>query len=220
MVQWLRIHLPIQGTQVRSLFQEDSTCHGVTKPVHHSYWAYTALEPVLCNKKGHSNEKPVSTTGEQFPLTAIRGSPRIATRTQGSTALPCPRLSLIHSSTLSPYLISFSATLQAVLDLPYHAIYIYKNNQSNFSWFRMVKGGQWFLIVTGTYPKWSTKQFRILISRNYTLESQKTHSANFPLFWSYLEIFSEGWKGWDWIQESAIGMSYHLLGTSYVSGLS
>ena len=36
-VQWLRIHLPMQGTQVRSLVQEDPTCCGATKPVHHNY---------------------------------------------------------------------------------------------------------------------------------------------------------------------------------------
>ena len=36
-VQWLRIHLPMQGTQVRSLVQEDPTCRGATKPVHHNY---------------------------------------------------------------------------------------------------------------------------------------------------------------------------------------
>ena len=29
----------MQGTQVRSLVQEDSTCHGATKPTRHSYWA-------------------------------------------------------------------------------------------------------------------------------------------------------------------------------------
>ena len=32
-VQWLRICLPIQGTQVRSLVQEDSTCCKATKHV-------------------------------------------------------------------------------------------------------------------------------------------------------------------------------------------
>ena len=34
MVQWLRIHLPMQGTRVRALVREDPTCHRVTKPVH------------------------------------------------------------------------------------------------------------------------------------------------------------------------------------------
>ena len=68
--QWLRIYLPMQGTWVRALVQEDPTCHGATKPVQHNYWA-CALEPashnywarvpqllkpvrlesVLCNKK-------------------------------------------------------------------------------------------------------------------------------------------------------------------------
>ena len=36
-VQWLRIHLPMQGTQVQALVQEDPTCHGAAKPVRHSY---------------------------------------------------------------------------------------------------------------------------------------------------------------------------------------
>ena len=31
--QWLRIRLPMQGTRVRSLVQEDPTCRGATKPV-------------------------------------------------------------------------------------------------------------------------------------------------------------------------------------------
>ena len=31
-VQWFRIHLPMQGTWVQSLVQEDPTCHGATKP--------------------------------------------------------------------------------------------------------------------------------------------------------------------------------------------
>ena len=35
--QWLRICLPIQGTQVRALVQEDTTCRGATKPVCHNY---------------------------------------------------------------------------------------------------------------------------------------------------------------------------------------
>ena len=30
--QWLRIHLPMQGTWVRSLAREDPTCRGATKP--------------------------------------------------------------------------------------------------------------------------------------------------------------------------------------------
>ena len=33
-VQWLRIQLSMQGTQVRSLEGEDSTCHRATKPVY------------------------------------------------------------------------------------------------------------------------------------------------------------------------------------------
>ena len=36
-VQWLRIHLQMHGTQVRTLVAEDPTCHGATKPVSHNY---------------------------------------------------------------------------------------------------------------------------------------------------------------------------------------
>ena len=75
--QWLRIHQLMQGTRVRAVVREDLTCRGATKPVHHNYWAcaleptshnYWAhvpqllkperLQPVLCNKRSHRNEKP------------------------------------------------------------------------------------------------------------------------------------------------------------------
>ena len=35
--QWLRICLPMQGTQVRALVWEDPTCRGVAGPVSHNY---------------------------------------------------------------------------------------------------------------------------------------------------------------------------------------
>ena len=35
--QWLRIHLPVQGTQVGSLVREDPTCCLAAKPVCHNY---------------------------------------------------------------------------------------------------------------------------------------------------------------------------------------
>ena len=37
LVQRLRVCLPMQGTWVQSLVQEDSTCRGATKPVGHDY---------------------------------------------------------------------------------------------------------------------------------------------------------------------------------------
>ena len=64
--QWLRIRLPMQGTRVQALVQEDPTCRRATKPVRHNYWACepqllkpVCLEPVLCNKRSHCSEKPV-----------------------------------------------------------------------------------------------------------------------------------------------------------------
>ena len=50
--QWLRICLPMQGTRVRALVQEDPTCRGATKPVRHNYWA-CALEPTSHNYWAH-----------------------------------------------------------------------------------------------------------------------------------------------------------------------
>ena len=35
--QWLRICLLMQGTWVRALVWEDSTCHGASRPVSHNY---------------------------------------------------------------------------------------------------------------------------------------------------------------------------------------
>ena len=71
-VQWLRIHTPVQGTGVRSLIWEDSTCLRATKPVWcnswavcHNHWSLHTLEPVLCNKRRHCNQKPVHSKEEQ-----------------------------------------------------------------------------------------------------------------------------------------------------------
>ena len=55
MVQWLRFHLPAQGTQVQSLVQEDPTCCGATRPLSTSLHA---LEATLCDKKSHHMRSP------------------------------------------------------------------------------------------------------------------------------------------------------------------
>ena len=76
-VKCLRIRLPMQGTWVQALVQEDPTCHRATKPLchndwaralepaSHNYWAHMlqllkpmCLEPMLHNKRSHHNEKP------------------------------------------------------------------------------------------------------------------------------------------------------------------
>ena len=51
------ICLLMQGTQVRSLVQENLTCCGATKTVHHNYCSLYTLKPVLYNKRSHFNEK-------------------------------------------------------------------------------------------------------------------------------------------------------------------
>ena len=85
--EWIRISLPMQGMWVRSLLKEDPTCHRAVKPTTNApqpmnphsrahepqllSLCVTAteacmvqllkpacLEPVLCNKRRHCNEKP------------------------------------------------------------------------------------------------------------------------------------------------------------------
>ena len=60
-VQWIRIHLPMQGTRVQPLVWEDSTCQAATvsaplnywahalEPTRHSYWNLHALRPARHN---------------------------------------------------------------------------------------------------------------------------------------------------------------------------
>ena len=81
--QWKRNRQPRQGTQVRFLSREHSTCLGATKPGCHSYWAHTS-EPELYNKRSHNKEKPEHHSYSVAPLSAIRESPRTATKIQGN----------------------------------------------------------------------------------------------------------------------------------------
>ena len=79
--QWLRIRLPMQGTQVRALVPEDPTCHGAARPVYHNYWA-CVLQPTSHNYWAHVPQlkpvrlEPCSATRE---ATAMR-SPRTTTK--------------------------------------------------------------------------------------------------------------------------------------------
>ena len=50
LVQWLRICLPMEGTQVQPLIQEDHTCHRATKPMVHQ---------LVCPRPHAQQEKPL-----------------------------------------------------------------------------------------------------------------------------------------------------------------
>ena len=52
MAQWIRIHPPMQETQVHSLIREDPRCCGADEPVCHNYQA-CVLEPGRCNCWGN-----------------------------------------------------------------------------------------------------------------------------------------------------------------------
>ena len=86
-VQWLRNHLPMQGTSIQSLVWEDTTCRGATTIVCHDYWAHAIglqppkpahLEPMLLNKKSPC------TAAEYPPLITTRENLCTATKTQHS----------------------------------------------------------------------------------------------------------------------------------------
>ena len=90
-VQWIGICLPMQGTWVRSLVWENSTCLGATKQVRHNSWAYllqllkpACQEPLLYNVRSHHNETPTHCNEEQPLLSTTRESPCTAVKTQWS----------------------------------------------------------------------------------------------------------------------------------------
>ena len=75
-----RIHLPVRGTQVRSLVWEDPTGCGATKSTWHNCWACAlestchdygsphALEPVVHNQRSPCKEKPSQWEGLTLQL--------------------------------------------------------------------------------------------------------------------------------------------------------
>ena len=74
---WIRIHFPMQGTQVWSLVQEDSTSLGATMPACHNFWV-GSLEP-----ESRSYWAPVPLLLEPSglePRTAARGAHTPRTR--------------------------------------------------------------------------------------------------------------------------------------------
>ena len=76
-VQWLIICLPMQGTWVRALVQEDPTCCRATKPVRHNYWP-CALEPLSHNywaRMPGTRAPQREATAMRSPCTAAKSCP-------------------------------------------------------------------------------------------------------------------------------------------------
>lgn len=53
MVQWVRIHLPLQGTQDQYLVWEDSTCRTAAKPACYNYWSLRSRTHALQTLEAH-----------------------------------------------------------------------------------------------------------------------------------------------------------------------
>ena len=66
-VQWIGFCLPIQGTSVRSVVQEDSTCLGATKPVSSNY----CTEARAHKSRVTQQEKPPQRDGERAGLVVL-----------------------------------------------------------------------------------------------------------------------------------------------------
>jgi len=66
-VHWLRMYLPMQGTQVRSLVWEDPTCLRGTKPVLHNRRSYHNEKPVHWNEEPHSWQLEKSPRSNEDP---------------------------------------------------------------------------------------------------------------------------------------------------------
>ena len=77
-VQWLRIHLSTQRTEVQYLAWEDPRCHGAAKPMHHNYWACTLQREKTPQWKLHTSQWRVA------PPATTTESPRAATKIQCS----------------------------------------------------------------------------------------------------------------------------------------
>ena len=62
MAQLLRILLPTQGTQVRSLVGEDPTCCGATKPACRNYWSPGAESLCSATREATATRSPCTST--------------------------------------------------------------------------------------------------------------------------------------------------------------
>ena len=105
-VQWLRICLPVQGTQVWSLVCEDPTCHRATKPESHSHWSPCSGACALQGEKppqwgGHTPQLENSPHSWRPEQCSKEGpvQPKISPwvnksikRRAGTPGLPVPRL--------------------------------------------------------------------------------------------------------------------------------
>ena len=80
-VQWLRICLPIPGTQVWSLVQKDSTYCRATQPTHHNSESTRSTAQAL-QQRSHCNVKFAVCSKQQPLLISTRESPCTATKTQ------------------------------------------------------------------------------------------------------------------------------------------
>ena len=132
MVQWLRIHLPMQGTWILPMVQEDLTCYKATKTASHSISACT-LEPVLCNKKSHCNKMPICCNWRK-PIPRDPMQAKINGRREGrkgknmySTYTQSPRVGMVLCSSAKTFCRATTSQIQSAEGTIYCHTILHRN---------------------------------------------------------------------------------------------
>ena len=81
-VQWIRICLPMQGTQVRSLVWEDPARCRAAKATCHSYWSLCSSSLCCTTRQATATRSPHAETRERPQLSTTREGLCTATKTQ------------------------------------------------------------------------------------------------------------------------------------------
>ena len=89
-VQWLRSHLPMQGTWIGSLVQEDPTCHRATNPTCHNCWAHVPRSPCSA-MRSHHDEKPHAPRLESSPCSLLLEKAHEQQRKPSAAPAPPPK---------------------------------------------------------------------------------------------------------------------------------
>ena len=88
-ILWLRIRLPMQGTQFWPLIWADPPHSGATEPVHGNYWAHCALETALRSNMSRCREKPAHRNEEQPSLATYILTVRVLNGPLCVSCTPC-----------------------------------------------------------------------------------------------------------------------------------
>ena len=182
MVQRLRICLPIPGTQVPSLGQEDPTCWGTTKPMGHNFTDAPLLDGSCSTTREAAAVRSLQTAPKRKPaLAADRESPWAAKKTQHSLANPQKEL------VWSPL-----------------------GKGPRTGWFWGVKAGRTSLLMAWPIPCFPLFAQRLL-SKLFWTEFKARHSCLPPEEQSAVLAVHEKFSGLLWVSSAGLGQDQGAL---------